>query len=408
MKRSTTIWIDVSNLKTAIGIFGLPPLERMRRTVAQVAPRALVAVSGAGVHSDAWPRAEWDASTLPLGQRLRIALQTNRRVVALDAATIVDPRLLRYFLNGAPASIAERTDGQSRAMVLNLEANLLDAIPADATTLSEVADALRAAGRIQTLNEDEFPAYVDKLRRSLPFWIYHVRDDAARQSLERRMFWDNYKGSTDLLTAHVYPPLVWPCVRYCAAMGVHPNAVTVLSIILALIAIPLFANGMWIAGFFCAYAMSVLDSVDGKLARLTLTDSAVGNVLDHGLDLVHPPLWYFAWAQGLMLGGADSWLTIAAWCLIGFYVADRIVLGIARHRLHHALHSTTPLDAKVRSVIARRNITMSIMALALLLGQGVLGFVLVVAWHGLTFAWHSWRTLLLGWLRPVTNAEKNI
>jgi phosphatidylglycerophosphate synthase len=407
MKRSTTIWIDVSNLQSAIGIFGLAPLERMRRTVMQIAPRALVAVSGSGVHSDAWPSAEWDASTLPLGQRLRIALQTSLRVVALDAATIVDPRLLRYFLNGASVSIAERTDGESRAVVLCMEAAMLDAIPADAATIVEVADALRAAGRIQVLNDDEFPAYVDKLRRSLPFWIYQVRDHAARQSLERRMFWDNYKGSTDLLTAHVYPPLVWPCVRFCAAMGVHPNAVTVLSIVLALVAIPLFANGLWIAGFFCAYAMSVLDSVDGKLARLTLTDSAVGNVLDHGLDIVHPPFWYFAWAQGLILGGAGSWLNVAAWILIGFYIADRIVLRIARHKLRHSLHSATPLDAKALGVIARRNITMSIMALALLLGQGVLGFMLVVTWHGLTFAWHSWRTLLVGWLRPVKRVENN-
>ena len=51
-----------------------------------------------------------------------------------------------------------------------------------------------------------------------------------------------------------------------------------------------------------AYGMSVLDSVDGKLARLTFTDSRLGNFLDHGLDIVHPPIWYVAWAYGIGLG----------------------------------------------------------------------------------------------------------
>ena len=74
---------------------------------------------------------------------------------------------------------------------------------------------------------------------------------------------------------------------------------TALSIVLTVAAVPLFARGHWLAGFLCAYGMSVLDSVDGKLARLTLTDTRIGNVLDHGIDQVHPPFWYFAWAWGL-------------------------------------------------------------------------------------------------------------
>src|SRR5690606_13380268 len=129
--------------------------------------------------------------------------------------------------------------------------------------------------------------------------------------------------------------------------------------------VPFWADGRWLAGFVCAYVMSVLDSVDGKVARLTLTESKIGNVLDHGVDIVHPPFWYFAWALGLGAQPGDSLYLTAIW-LIVFYVADRIVLGIARARIGFALHAATPLDARVRSVIARRNITMTIMAIALL------------------------------------------
>ena len=47
--------------------------------------------------------------------------------------------------------------------------------------------------------------------------------------------------------------------------------------------------------------MTFLDTVDGKLARVTVTSTKLGNVFDHGIDLVHPPLWYLAWGIGLAL-----------------------------------------------------------------------------------------------------------
>ena len=41
---------------------------------------------------------------------------------------------------------------------------------------------------------------------------------------------------------------------------------------------------------------------------------------------------------------------------------------------------------------------MTIMAFSLLLGAGAIGFYIIVAWQGLTFAWHASRTLWLGFL----------
>jgi phosphatidylglycerophosphate synthase len=144
--------------------------------------------------------------------------------------------------------------------------------------------------------------------------------------------------------------------------------------------------------------MSVLDSVDGKVARVTLTDSKIGNILDHGIDQIHPPFWYFAWAWGLGARTPAEPLYQAAIWLIFFYFADRIVLAVAKRRLGFALHAATRLDGRVRSWIARRNITMTIMAAALLIGQGPAGFWIVTVWQGLTFAWHGARTIWLGFL----------
>jgi hypothetical protein len=84
--------------------------------------------------------------------------------------------------------------------------------------------------------------------------------------------------------------------------------------------------------------------------------------------------------------------------MIVFYVADRVVLSIAKRRIGFALHAATRLDGIVRSFIARRNITMTIMAFGVLLGVGPAAFYVITAWQGLTFAWHAARTAWHGFL----------
>ena len=400
------IWIETSNLPRAQALFGVPPLERLRRSVGRLAPGDTVTLSGTGAAPAAWPGARIDPGASPLGARLRRALlEAAGPLIALDGAHVTDPRLIRFLASSRPC-VASRGAGAHRATALSLDRSAADAIPADATSLHAVADALIACGRIAPLDERAFPAYINKLRRSLSWWQYVVEDQATRKRLERQLFWDNYKGSTDLLTRWVYPPLVWPLVRLCTAFRIHPNVLTSISVVLAFAAVPLWADGHWLAGFVCAYAMSVLDSVDGKVARLTLTDSRIGNVLDHGLDQLHPPFWYFAWAWGLGARTAEDPLYMAAVWLIVFYVADRLVLAVAKRRIGFALHAATRLDTLARAVIARRNITMTIMAIALLLGAGEAGLIVVTAWQGLTFAWHTVRTVWLGFLfRPEARSK---
>jgi phosphatidylglycerophosphate synthase len=391
------LWIDTAAAARAEALFGVPSLERLQRSVGKPGSAAAVILSGPDAGLAKWPGAQVDAGPGALGERLRKAL-AGGALVAGDGANAIDPRLIGFLLRGTRSCFAARGDGAQRAVALYLEPGLADAIPSEAADLCAVVDALLAQGRIASVDEREFPAYVNKLRRSLPYWLYAVDGAAERKRLERQMFWDNYKGSTDLLTRWVYPPLVWPLVRLCTRFRIHPNVVTVLSIVLAFAAVPLFARGDFLWGFLCAYGMSVLDSVDGKIARVTLTDSAIGNVLDHGLDQVHPPFWYFAWAWGLGAHVSSDPLFQAAIWLIVFYFGDRIVLGIAKYRLGFALHAATRLDGRVRSFIARRNVTMTIMALSLLFGAGAAGLYIVTAWQGLTFAWHSARTIWLGFL----------
>ncbi|MGH9579000.1 MAG: CDP-alcohol phosphatidyltransferase family protein, partial [Terriglobales bacterium] len=239
-----------------------------------------------------------------------------------------------------------------------------------------------------------------------PFYMFRIADEAKAADIQRFLFWSNYKGSTDLFTRYVYPPLVWLLVRPLARARIHPNLVTLVSIALTFGAVPFFAAGHWLVGFLMAYGMSVLDSVDGKLARLTFTDSRLGNFLDHGLDMIHPPIWYVAWAYGLGLS-AEGWnspLGYATVAIIVFYVLDRLILKIYPRYFQRGFHTHSKLDATVRSFIARRNINMPVFLLGCVFGLAREAFYLIAAWHIATAAYHGIRTF---WIIGVQKAHRD-
>jgi hypothetical protein len=100
------------------------------------------------------------------------------------------------------------------------------------------------------------------------------------------------------VTKHAWPHVALPLTRWCAQRGITPNQVTALSAVLVGVAFWLFWEGHFALGLLAAWWMTLLDTVDGKLARVTLTSSPMGNIFDHGIDLIHPPFWYWAWAVG--------------------------------------------------------------------------------------------------------------
>ena len=395
------IWIDAERVSRAPRLFGLTSLERILRSVAKISsPSARVAVSGlADPAKDARYTALEDSGSV--GQRLSAYLATaDGPVLALDGGAVIDSRLLPLLLQGSdPACFRGDEHNQSTA-ILRLSADTLP--PSDSSSLRDAADRLVANRVIRDVTADELPDFVQNLRRNVPFTLETVHDEKERAALEKRLFFLNYKGSTDFMTKWVYPPIVWPLVNLCIRWNITPNMVTVFSIFLTALAVPLFAGGYWLAGFAAAYVMTILDSVDGKLARLTLTDSPIGNVLDHGLDIVHPPFWYTAWAMGLVASGSDAPLYAATLWLIFFYIADRLALMVAKARFKRGLHAVTPLDGFVRTWIARRNVNLVVFTIGVGLGLGSAAFIFITLWQGLTFCWHALRT---AWLYPVSRHE---
>jgi phosphatidylglycerophosphate synthase len=211
------------------------------------------------------------------------------------------------------------------------------------------------------------------------------------RSLERASYFGAYKGVTDLLTKYLWPEWALVLTRWAARIGMTPNQVSLVGALLCLLATWLFWRGWYWPGLAAGLAFMVLDTVDGKLARCTITSSKVGEAIDHGIDLVHPPFWWWAWGVGLHAYGRPLaqevfWWTLAV--IVGGYVVQRLIEGAFILRFGMHIHVWRRFDSRFRLVTARRNPNMVILLAFLIAGRPDWGLVAVAAWTLISLAVH--------------------
>ena len=248
-------------------------------------------------------------------------------------------------------------------------------------------------GLLEPLDADTADFSYRKLRkRERPFVM--PLDPADPIAVERAAYDASYKGVTDLLTLYLWRRPAFHLTRWAAQMGMTPNQVTLIGAMLCVAAFFLFWNGWYWTGVLAGFGFMVLDTVDGKLARCTGQSSKWGNIFDHGVDLIHPPFWWWAWAEGLKSYGRPlepvyELLVIGA--IVAGYVAQRIIEGIFVRRFKMHIHVWQQVDSRFRLVTARRNPNMVILVVALALGRPDLGIELVALWTLVSLIFHAVR-----------------
>ena len=233
---------------------------------------------------------------------------------------------------------------------------------------------------------------------------------ATAPAIERASYAGAYKGVTDILTKYLWPEWAFHLTRLAARWRMTPNQITLIGAVFCLIATVCFAYAYYWIGLACGLFFMVLDTVDGKLARCTITSSWWGNVFDHGMDLVHPPFWWYFWGTGLVWYGrplADDvfWLCMGA--ILGGYVVQRLIEGafIALYGIH--IHVWRRFDSWFRLITARRNPNMPILAAFLAIGRPDWGLEAVAIWTIASLVVHLVQLLQAFWTRargrPVTS-----
>ena len=235
-------------------------------------------------------------------------------------------------------------------------------------------------------------SYAELRKRERPFVM--PLDAQDPEPAERAAYDAAYKGVTDLLTLYLWRRPAFYLTRWAARAGIAPNAVTAVGALLCLLAFFLFWKGDYWLGVLSGFIFMVLDTVDGKLARVTGASSKWGEVFDHGIDIIHPPFWYWAWEHGLAAYGRPFepvFATMVLWTIIGGYVAQRLIEGIFIKRLKIEIHVWRRIDSRFRLITARRNPNMVILVAALLFDRPDIGLELVALWTLASLIFHAVR-----------------
>jgi phosphatidylglycerophosphate synthase len=229
-------------------------------------------------------------------------------------------------------------------------------------------------------------ATFDESLRSASQPVLEEISSARRKELENLLYGNAYRGITDIVTKFVWPRPARALVHVCANMGLTPNMVTTFGLFLVLATCWLFLQGHYVSGLLAGWLMTLLDTVDGKLARVTIQSSPFGHIYDHVIDLLHPPFWYIFWGISLdpppALFGMD--FNTLCWLLTGAYVLGRMVEGVFLLLGDCSIFTWRPFDAWFRLVTARRNPCLIILTLSVLLTRPEWGFISVVAWSVLS------------------------
>ena len=300
------------------------------------------------------------------------SLSGTQRVLILRADYVYDLRTLTGLLGNDGLLM----DGSSPAA-----AHVDGAIAAAALDAIRAADPSQSDLTVPAIDVHALDAFEADLRKTEPPLLEPVTAGTAN-ALEDRLYGISYKGITDFITKWWWPVPAKAMVRICANAGITPNAVTCTGFALMLATCWLFYEGFHFWGLLLGWFMTYLDTVDGKLARVTVQSSRFGHWLDHGMDILHPPFWYWLW--GLSLAGFEPRLGFGFEALMVFIVAGyaggRLIEGAFHGLGSVSMFAWRPFDAWFRLFTARRNPCLLLLTGGWLVGEPGLGFELVAFW----------------------------
>lgn len=331
-----------------VKLWGITPRERLLRQIRHVVKAS--PVDDLQVLPD-------DASVILVRGDFLTEVRTFRRLLAHPGILLryaPDQRLVAGFVSAEQAEVA--------AALLRGD-------------LADVPDSL------DVVDPEALDAFDVDLRRAAPPLLEPVSSD-QRGRLEDLLYGNAYRGITDFVTKWFWPRPAKRAVHWFAERGATPNMITSVGFLLMLLAGVLFYHGHYILGLAAGWVMTFLDTVDGKLARVTAQSSRLGHYFDHGMDVLHPPFWYVVW--GMSLSGFDTMLgfdqTDYYWMIFAGYVGGRVFEGLFALLGSCSIFGWRPFDAYFRLFTARRNTCMILLTLAVAIGRPDWGFVGVALW----------------------------
>ncbi|HMW34023.1 MAG TPA: CDP-alcohol phosphatidyltransferase family protein [bacterium] len=229
-------------------------------------------------------------------------------------------------------------------------------------------------------------SYVPTLKR------IHVGDDLT--DIENDLFEKTFKSGLEWIAIYGYKTPVRELTRLFSKTNITPNHVTAVAVFCRWVSIPFLFYG-WIGlGLGLIVLFVLLDSLDGKLARMTFRFSDQADWIDHGSVLPTRLGWYaglgWHYSSGVWSSQAGMLTIITLVCI----VLDDLNWAVAKRIFKRTLFDITDFDAKAHLFTHRRN-DMFLMLSGYLIGLGLYSFYLICGWVVVTWIWHCTRIVYL-------------
>ena len=300
------------------------------------------------------------------------------RVLLLNGSFLFEIRTLAGLLGRRDTALTYPGDQTIAAAIVGVA-------KAASTRVSMQSQPEAVPEFLESITPYDLVAFNEALRSAQVPLLEPVTED-RKSYLENVLYGNAYRGITDLITKFFWPRPARKAVHIAANMRLSPNMITTLGLLLVLAACYLFLHGQYLAGLAAGWFMTFLDTVDGKLARVTVQSSQFGHLYDHAIDLFHPPFWYIFWGMSLVgfmpfMGFDRDQMYVL---IVVAYVVGRIVEGVFPLLGNCSVFTWRPFDAYFRLVTARRNPCLIILTASALIGRPDWGFLAVTAWTILT------------------------
>jgi phosphatidylglycerophosphate synthase len=297
--------------------------------------------------------------------------------LALAADRLVDLRVLRALVGCAGTTVVG-IDGGHPEQVAWVEAR-------------DVARAgVDVAVRAARLPLAAIDPYSPELRGAATPYAFGVSTAADRERAWRVLFDAVQKRALDLPGRYFDTPFENFLVRRFAPTDVTPNQITLATLVLAAVVATLFAHGWLRVGVLLALVVGVLDGVDGKLARMKLATSKVGE-LEHVGDFLYENAWYLSLAAWFAFATGSVAFWYAGVALVACDLADSLLYLAAQKRTGKMLDEVTVFDRRFRAIAGRRNVYVMIFVGGFFAGDAATAFLLAVAWAATTVGVHALR-----------------
>lgn len=304
----------------------------------------------------------------------------------VSADHVVDARVLRAARDAPPDTLIHDEHGRP----LPIGRVTAAAVACRGAALPEAAHGLPMA----TLDP-----YAPELRGVVPPYVLRVRSADDRRRAWRLLLNGVQKRGLDLPGEYFDSPFENALVRAAAPTRITPNQITLLTLVLAGGVGLLFLRGALAMGVVFALVVGILDGVDGKLARLKLATSRLGE-LEHVGDFLYENFWYGTLA--LHFQAATGLLSFRRFglALIACDLADNLLYGVVKARTGRLLDELSPFDRRFRRIAGRRNVYVWILIGGVALGHAAGAYVAIVGWALVTVLVHAARTVR--WTLPRT------